>query len=388
MQSVARWLELLAFGVYVFDLTQSPLQVTLVTLVKLAPLFLFGPLGGALPSRWPLRSLYLAGILFALLVTGVSLLLALSGSLMVWQVMIISFLGGLFWVLDFPVRRSLIGDAVPGEQLGRAMGMDTIANNGTRMLGPLLGGVLLQFGGLEGVFILSLCLYVLCFLLTLSLKLGREVVQGTTEGGFAGNMREALQVVRNNPQIFATLLVTVIYNLFGFPMLSLVPVLGRDEFQLSASIIGLLASMEGAGALLGGILFLCLGRISWYRRIYVFGLAAVLLFGLVYAGSGSVLLVAGALLFVGVGSACFAAMQTTLLILNSSAQHRSQIFGLLSVSIGAGLIGFTQIGLMASWLGTRQALAISAICGLLSLAFTCIRWPSIVALQTVDQKRG
>jgi len=166
LQSAIRWLELLAFGVYIFDLTGSPWLVTLVTLVKFAPLAIFGPLFGALPNRFAPRSLYIAGIVAMLLTNAVALLLTTFSTLSVFTVLIISFIGGLFWVLDFPVRRALIGDAVERGQLGRAMAIDTIANNGTRMLGPVLGGILLQFVGLSGAFAIALLIYALCLWLT------------------------------------------------------------------------------------------------------------------------------------------------------------------------------------------------------------------------------
>ncbi len=387
LQSVARWLELLAFGVYVYDLTQSPLQVTLVTLVKLAPLALFGSVGGALPAWFAARSLYLAGMISMLLTTSIGLLAAAYGELAVWQVMLISFLGGVFWVLDFPVRRKLIGDAVNTEALGRGMGLDTIANNGTRMIGPLIGGLLLQYAGLSGVMALSFLLYVVCFVVTCRLQLGRDLT-GSKGVGLLENMAQGMGLVKRDPLLCAVLMVTVIYNLFGFPMLSLVPVLGREELQLSASVIGLLASMEGAGALLGGVLFLRYGRIQYFRKIYVFGVAGGFSFGLVYAASTSAGVMGGALLLVGMGSACFATMQTTLLILNCESRDRSQVFGILSLCIGAGLIGFSQIGLIASWLGPRVALFVSSTLGLLFLALVCWRWPGVIGEQAEPSREA
>ncbi len=379
---MARWLELLAFGVYVYDQTKSPLLVTLVTLVKLAPLALFGPVAGTLPARFAARTLYIAGIGIVLATTAVGLLACWHGGLLLWQVMLISFLGGVFWVLDFPVRRKMIGDAVAARVLSKAVGLDTLANNGTRMLGPVMGGVLLQYTGLVGVLAINLLLYVICLLVAINLKLGTVADdEADNKAGLIENMREGVTLVVRNPVLLATLLVTVIYNLFGFPMLSLVPVLGRDELDLSASVIGVLASMEGAGALLGGILFLIFGRVSLFRRIYVAGVAGGFVFWLFAALSGSPYTIGLALLLVGICSACFAVMQTTLLILNCEHRFRSRVFGILSLSIGAGFLGFSQIGLFAGWLGPRPALFLSSIMGLVSLGAVCLRWPQIIALQ-------
>ena len=55
-----------------------------------------------------------------------------------------AFLNGMFWVTDFPVRRTWMGEIAGNERVATAMSLDTVTGNGTRMLGPLLGGLLLQ----------------------------------------------------------------------------------------------------------------------------------------------------------------------------------------------------------------------------------------------------
>ena len=45
-----RWLEILAVGVVVFDLTGSPFQVAFMVILRFAPMALIGALLGSLPS--------------------------------------------------------------------------------------------------------------------------------------------------------------------------------------------------------------------------------------------------------------------------------------------------------------------------------------------------
>ncbi len=384
LQSICRWLELLAFGVYVFDKTGSPLLVTMVTLVKFAPLAVFGIPFGALTSIYASRSLYLWGVAIMIAVNLCGLLMAMQGSLAIWQVFIISFIGGLFWVLDFPVRRALIGDAVNHGNLGDAMAVDTIANNGTRMLGPLGGGALLQFVGLSGAFLFSLAIYIVCYVLTLRLQIGRVYIANTRKESILEKIRQGLQQLDKQPLLVALLMVTVVYNLFGFPLLSLVPVLGRDALQLSPGMVGLLASMEGAGALLGSLLVLRFGRVLQYRRIYVGGLLVYFAASIAYSLSSWAVSIAVWLILAGVGSAAFAAMQTTLLILNSAAVYRGRLFGLLSLSIGAGVLGFIHVGILANSLGVQWAVFISALLGIVATVAIKMRWPAVLSEQKVS----
>ena len=380
LQSVTRWLELLALGVYIFDLTRSPLMVTLVTLVKFAPLALFGIPFGALSGKFAPRSIYVVGVVTMIVVNIIGLVLAVQGTLGVVQVMLISFAGGLFWVLDFPVRRALIGDAVAQRTLGQAMAVDTVANNGTRMLGPVAGGALLQFVGLSGAFVFAIGIYVVCLVLSVRLQIGRQPIRNA-EASVIASLLQGIQLVRGNPLLSAVLMVTVVYNLFGFPLLSLVPVIGRDTLQLSAGFVGLLASMEGAGALVGSAIMMRYAKTLQFRRLYVGGLLVYFLASGVYAWLYHAVPVGIMLMLAGTGSAAFAAMQTTLLILNSPREYRSRLFGLLSLSIGTGLLGFTFIGVLANTFGAQTAVLVGALCGLLATAGICWCWPAMLADQ-------
>ena len=62
-----------------------------------------------------------------------------SDQVEVWHVALGAFLNGVFWTIDFPARRTLLGEAAGHEQVGVAMSLDSITGNGTRMLGPALG---------------------------------------------------------------------------------------------------------------------------------------------------------------------------------------------------------------------------------------------------------
>ena len=90
------------------------------------------------------------------------------------------FVSGMFWVLDYSVRKTLLGAAVNGDSVGHAMSLDTVSNNGTRMLGPILGGMFLQWVGLTGVYVFAVVGYIGAILcaLALSSTIGRSEQKG------------------------------------------------------------------------------------------------------------------------------------------------------------------------------------------------------------------
>lgn len=387
LTSVTRWLELLATSIVALEMTGSALQVALLTLVRMAPLSLFGIPMGAIAERVDRRLLFTLALVVLVFCSMAIAVLDRQNDLQIWHLGVAAFLSGCLWVFDFAVRRPMIGESVQPASLGRAMGLDTISNNGTRMIGPLVGGTLLQVVGLDGAYVLAAVVYVMCVCVVLTLPEGDHLRPGSGRNMW-NDVCHGFRAVSQQRILKAILAVTIVYNLFGFPVISMVPVIGHDHFALESAMVGVLASAEGAGALVGGIIIAAgLGvSMASLRRWYFFGLAVNFLASLAFA-----LLLsphrAGLALFVsGMGAAGFSSMQTTLLVLNTPQSLRARVMGLLSVCIGTALIGFLIIGLLAHQFGPKIAVVVSSVCGLVSLVLIWSKWPEIVAAQTAPEE--
>ncbi len=81
-----------------------------------------------------------------------------------------------------------------------------------------------------------------------------------------------------------------------------------------------------------------------------------------------------ALLFTGITGSAFMTMQSTLIYVLAPAEIRSRIFGVLSVCIGLGPLGFVHLGLLADWIGAPYATALIGLEGLAVLALTRALW--------------
>jgi MFS family permease len=143
LSGVLRWLELLAISLFVLEQTGSPFLVALLTVLRMAPMLLFGILAGALADRYDRRRLLIAALVVLALASAVLAVLAASGRITLWQIALGTFLGGMFWSTEFPVRRTLLGEIAGPARLSRAMALESATGNATRMVGPVLGGVLM-----------------------------------------------------------------------------------------------------------------------------------------------------------------------------------------------------------------------------------------------------
>lgn len=133
--ATARWLEMLAVGIFVLEVTGSAPLVAAMLMLRMLPLGLFGVFGGEIASRFNRRIVLLAMFAGSAVVSATVVTLAYLGQLAVWHLGIAAFAAGFAWVIDFPVRRTLLADVVGRARLGTAMSLDTVASSGTRMVG-------------------------------------------------------------------------------------------------------------------------------------------------------------------------------------------------------------------------------------------------------------
>jgi predicted MFS family arabinose efflux permease len=373
MIGVFRWLELLAIGVFTFQLTGSAVLVSLMTLLRMVPLFLFGLPMGMLADRFDRKALLLIG-LGALIASSAALtLLALTDRLSLWHVGLSAFLNGTFWSAEFAVRRSMLGGIAGSARLSAAMALESSTSNATRMLGPALGGLILEIAGLAGIFATATLAYASCLVLIWPLVYRAQGSKPLT--GMLASLIEGWQTVRASRIILASLAITMVVNLWGFAYITLIPVIGEHQLDLSPAMIGFFASTEGLGALVGSIVIGVCARPAHYTRLYLYAsgffLSTVVLVGLSTSPAFSFLLMFLAGLFVS----GFAVMQSTVTFLASPAATRARVMGVLTVSIGTCPIGMLHVGLLADYLGAGSAIMIMAIEGLIALTLVAFFWP-------------
>ena len=373
-----RWLEMLAVAVFAYQHTGSPFIVAMLTMLRMLPMALFGALAGALAERIERRTGLIMVVISMLLTSLILALLAWTGALAVWHVALASFVNGIAWTTDNPVRRTMIGEVVGQERMSAAMSIDVGANNASRMLGPTVGGVLLATVGIGGAFAVSVACYLVALVAAMRV-LHHNTVRPSGSASVLERMIEGFMLVRRDRRLVGTLVVTVIYNTFGWPFTSMIPVIGQDNLGLGAAGIGLLASMDGVGAFCGAVLIAFLAKPPVFASLYVGGVVIYLLMLPVFALMPYPLPAGAVLLVTGLANAGFSIMQATLVYLSAPPEMRGRIFGVLSVCIGVGMIGFIHLGLLAGLIGASWATATIGIEGILVMLLTRRWWRAIAA---------
>src|SRR5215471_10731431 len=164
------WLEMLAVAEFAYQRTGSPFIDALLTMLRMLPMAMFGALIGAAAERVERRTALVLVMMLMLLCSIALAVLAWSGALEIWHIALASFISGLTWTTDNPVRRTMIGEVVGPERMSAAMSIDVGANNASRMLGPTVGGILLATFGIGGAFAVSVACYLLALAAALRIR--------------------------------------------------------------------------------------------------------------------------------------------------------------------------------------------------------------------------
>lgn len=373
LTGIVRWLQLLVLGLYTFQVSGSPFLVSLVPMLWMLPLALCGPFVGVVADRVSRKLLLVGSLVLALAVSVVMTIAASAGSLEFPWIAAAAVLSGFFWATDMPVRRRLLGDLSDGD-LAAAMSLDSATGNATRMAGPVLGGVVLQTFSLSGVFLLSAAVFATC-LVVIALTPVPGTARPAQSTHFVRELVSGIRFVAGDSRLRWVFSITIIFNVFGFPFTSMIPVIGSGQLGLDPAMVGLLGSTDGFGAFIGAIVIAMAVRPRIFATLYVWGttayfvlvgcLGTMSLFGEGHAFS--FLFAAGVLLVIGLAGACFSAMQSTLSYLNALPEYRSRVLGVLTLCIGTGPIGFLHVGWLAETFGAPTALMITASEGLLAL---------------------
>jgi MFS family permease len=372
-----RWIETIAVAVFVYQETGSAFLVAMITMLRMAPLGLFGALLGALADKVERRTA-LIWILLTSLSTSLALaVLSLTGHLAVWQLALASFINGVAWAADNPVRRMMMGDVVGPDRVGTSISIDVGANQVSRMTGPTIGGFLLATSGIQGAFVLCVGLYVISLIAAFGVRY-RKTPEQHALGVILERLIEGFRLAKSNSLLRGTLIITLIFNLFGWPFTSMVPVVGHDNLHLGPGGIGVLASMEGVGALFGAIAIGVFATKAQYGRIYAGGSIVYLVTLCLFALAPEPLSAGAALLLTGVSTACFSILQTTLVYLLTPPEMRARMLGVLVTYIGVSLLGFLHVGLLAEAIGAAWACVTIGVEGLLAMALTQRYWRELL----------
>jgi MFS family permease len=377
-----RWFEVLTAALFTLDATGSGLAVAVVSAARTMPMLLLGAFAGVMSEALDRRRVLLVGQIISGLASATIAVLAAFGIARPWHVGVAALVAGTVWSTEMSTRRRMVGECVEPAHVPRALALDTATNSITRLIGPMAAGAAYQTTGLAGAYAISACVYLVAVILITGLSY-RQTSRRIVLSHIPRDLAEGFAFARGHLIIGGVLAVTIAMNLLGFCYSALVAPIGRQVFMVSPTLTGMMAGAESFGALLGG-LWLTGGDPRLSGRTLMVGGSLLFLVCVTLMPFAPVFPLACTLLVIGgFGSAAFANMQTSLIVLHAPPHIRSRLMGLLTVCIGSGPLGILLIGVLADHFGPLIAVDIMAVTGLVAVSAIGLVWRHHDLRQTV-----
>ncbi len=380
VSNVGSWMQNVAQGWLVLQLTNSPFWLGLVGFAQQMPALVFSLLGGVIADRTSRRRLLLS-TQTAMMV--LALLLAVLTNLhwiTVPQIVLIAVLAGTTMALNAPTYQAAIRDLVPREDTLNAIALNSIQFNLSRVLGPSFAGFTIAGLSIAACFYLNALSYVpLLFVIA---RVDFPALQNRQANSIRGDLAEGFRYVREHDAILILVLLVALVSMFGLPYLVMMPVFARDVLHVGAKGLGYLATAAGAGALLGGI---HLAMQKAHRRRGPVVLAAAMIFFaaiLLFCLSRRPLL--SALLLAVVGGAMVSSVATVNSLIQTLVPDsiRGRVLSMHTMAyLGFAPLGSLLVGALAEHWGTPTALACSSGFALVVTAAIALAAPAVRRLQ-------
>ena len=378
--AMGTWMDQVARGWLIYQLTNSPAQLGFVRGVQAIPFLLLSPIAGSVADRYARKKQVIVVQLLDGLMYAAMAVLILTGQIKPWHVYVTAFGMSIVQTFHHPARAAMIADAVPLGHLTNAIGLNSVVFNMSRSTGPAVAGVLIAMFGTGASYVVQAAFFFLATFLTSLLSIGQSPPASphghARKEAFGRSIVEGWRFSWSNENVRAGLLITVTASFFIIPFTTLLPVFAKDILGVGATGQGFLLTGMGVGALCSAVLIATIGdRVP--RGIVMLG--GVILYGLsvvAFSVSPWFKLSIALMVLVGLFHVTSHALVQTVIQTYSPAGFRGRTMAIFQQGHFVLTVGAMLFGAMASLWGAQWTVSIMATVGALSMVLIFFMVPS------------
>jgi len=357
---VGTWLQIVAEGWLVFQLSHSAFYVGLHAAVATIPTLFLSLFGGVIVDRFPKRKILIFTQIASMILALILGLLVILNVISVWQVIILAFLLGVVNAIDSPARQAYVIELVNNKKyLSSAIALNSGMFNAARVVGPTVAGLLIAGVGAGIAFLLNGLSYVAVIVALLHIRTPDKVQDKNTHPITA--IKEGIKYAFASQTIKVLLMLAGVLSIFGWSYSTLMPVIATNIFKISASGLGYLYACAGAGALLGSFLISAFSNKLNYWSVVIFGNILFTFSLLIFTFISNVYFAAFFLFLIGLGLVSQFSMMNTIIQHSIDDRMRGRVMAIYTMFfIGFAPIGNFEIGLVAEKFGPEFAIRLNA----------------------------
>lgn len=371
-------MRLVAVAWHVYALTGSTVMVGLVGLAEVVPLIAVSIFGGALVDTRDRKKLIVRAQLGLMLSSGGLAAITLAGEPSVGWIYLLTGIASAFNAIDRPARSALLPHVIAADKLTAAMALRQVLFQTTTIVGPAIGGLLIEVVSVGWVYALDAASFSAALIALRWVPV--MPVAATTGPTRLAAVKEGLAFAARTPVLMSIFVIDLVAMIFGMPR-AVFPALAKETFGMGAGGVGILYAAPAVGALLGA---LTTGWVSSVRRQGLAVIVAVVVWGTAIALAGlslfSLALTLTFLAIAGAADVVSAVFRGTILLQKTPDALRGRLNALnIMVVTGGPRLGDVEAGLVAGALGAPASVVIGGIACVAGAGLVARLFPSLRA---------
>jgi len=333
--STGTWMQEIAQNWLVLDITKSPFLLGLDAFLGDIPIFLFSLVGGVIADRMDRRKLLLISQVIQMASALTLALLIGTHRIQIWEILLSSFVVGTAQAFGGPAYSALVPSLVEKEDLPNAIALNSIQFNLARVVGPVLGGLALQYAGSAWCFGLNSLSFVAVIISLLRLHINFKPAH--TGDSILTGMKQGIGFIRKQGAMETLVLIAFCMTALAIPMITFLPVFAKNVFHKNEMTYSLFLVASGLGSITGALTVATLGNIHNKGRV---ALSMLMALGASIAGfsmSHSVAASCVLLFMSGAFMMCAFAMIASLVQLITPNDMRGRVMSVYNVAFRGGM---------------------------------------------------
>ena len=261
LSNTGGWMQTTGAAWEMTTLTTEPIFVALLSAASTLPMFLFGFFAGVLADRFDRRRYIIVCQFWMMAVAATLAVLAFTGHLTHWNLVGLCLCMGLGNAMNGPAWQAVVPEVVPAHDLRPAIALNSAGFNLARMVGPVLGQLLLGLVGVFLLFTINTFAFVGVILAMLAWRRPAEAQAAQRREAFGVAIVAGIRFVQNSGDLQSVLLRGLCFSVPAIAFGTLLPVIGRFELGLDEFRFGVLYAVFGAGAVAGAAIMSTVNRL-------------------------------------------------------------------------------------------------------------------------------
>lgn len=356
--------QVVAEGWLIYNLTGSTFWLGMVGLLGLLPVLPVSLIGGLLIDRVPRRKLILVTQVGLMAQAALFGLLAYSGQLVLWHIIVLYFVFGALLAIDHPARRAFLVELVPTEDLANAVALNATVFNMSSLIGYALAGFMLAWLGAGVTMLFNASTYLAPIVMLLLLRV-RDVgadVPAANEGKkpVQGAILEGAYELLRKPELLAIISLMAVVGGLAYPVFGLMAAFASEVMGVDTVGLGVLMAAGALGSVIGTFVVAYVGN---RQRGFALAVVAIILPITValFTQVRTLWLSCLLLVLIGIALLIVQSLTITLVQLHIADRVRGRVMSIYSLlHAGSDTMGNVVVGAAAVALGLPLALAIGA----------------------------